>query len=200
MEDATPRPLMSLVSALRTALTPARPVPAAARSALPERDEPRAVLLERLYREHADRVYGLCLRMSGDRERATELAQDVFVRAWEKLHLLPAHADPGAWLWRLAVHVVLNARRADRRRLARVAPVESLEPLERPDLGTPLPVRRLSIDAAIARLPGRARAVYVLHDVEGYSHPEVAEMLGVAEGTVRAQLHRARTLLREALR
>jgi RNA polymerase sigma-70 factor (ECF subfamily) len=199
-----------MLSTLRSALTPARPVPAASPAtprdgaATAERahaaQAARAARLERLYRDHADRVYGLCLRMSGDRAQATELAQDVFVRAWEKLDQLRDEGDAGGWLWRLATSVVLNTRRADRRRSARVMAVDDPAPLERADLRTPLPVRRLSLEAAIARLPTRVRAVYLLHDVEGYTHPEVAAELGVAEGTVRAQLHRARALLREALR
>ena len=203
---------MSVLSSLRSVLA-ARPAPmrpaaagrapgagAAAREVVVDGEAARAARFERLYREQADRIYGLCLRMSGDRVEATELAQDVFVRAWEKLDRLAPGTEAGAWLWRLAVNVVLNARRADRRRLARVSPVGDLAPVERADLRTPLPVRRLSLDAAIARLPERARAVYVLHDVEGYAHDELAEMLGVAGGTVRAHLHRARTLMREALR
>lgn len=174
------------------------PVPAA--GARPSREEDRAARFERLYRDHADRVYGLCLRMTGDRVAATELAQDVFVRAWEQLDRLDPSADAGGWLWRLGTNVVLNAKRSDRRRHARVAPVDDLSALERPTFGTPLPVRRMSIDAAMRRLPDRARAVFVLHDVEGFSGAEVAELLGIAEGTVRAHLHRARTLMREALR
>jgi RNA polymerase sigma-70 factor (ECF subfamily) len=190
---------VSLLSTLRSGITSAvslRSTPAAS----PAAEDSQAALLERLYRAHGDRIYGLCLRMSGDRVRATELAQDVFVRAWEQLGRLRADSDAGAWLWRLATNVVLNAQRSDRRRLARVAPVAEPGLLERADLGTPLPVRRLSLDAAIARLPERAREVFVLHDVEGFAHAEVAEMLGVAEGTVRAHLHRARTLMRETLR
>jgi len=163
-------------------------------------EESRAALLERLYREHADRIYGLCIRMSGDSVRAAELTQDVFVRAWEQLDRLQADSDAGAWLWRLATNVVLNEMRSDRRRVARVAAVADPGLLERVEQGTPLPVRRLSIDAAVARLPDRAREVFVLHDVEGFTHGEVSEMLGIAEGTVRAHLHRARSLLREALR
>ena len=190
---------MSVLTTLRSVLTTGRSAPAR-EAAVEEHEGARARRFERLYREHADRIYALCLRMSGDRADATELAQDVFVRAWEKLDRLAPGTEAGAWLWRLAVNVVLNARRADRRRLARVAPVEELAPLERADLRTPLPVRQLSFDAAVARLPDRARAVYVLHDVEGYAHEEIAATLGVAEGTVRAHLHRARTLMREALR
>lgn len=160
----------------------------------------RASFFEELYRTHADRVYALCLRMSGDRVEAIELAQDVFVRAWEKLDRLERGSDAGAWLWRLATNVVLNNRRSRRRRIARVTNVEQPSDLERPDLRTPMPVRKLSFDAAVARLPERARAVFVLYDVEGYDHGEIAAMLGVAEGTVRAHLHRARALMREALR
>jgi RNA polymerase sigma-70 factor (ECF subfamily) len=192
--------VVSFLTTLRSGFTSAvsrRAVTAPVRSPA---EESRAALLERLYREHSDRIYGLCLRMSGDRVRATELAQDVFVRAWEQLERLRPGSDTGAWLWRLATNVVLNAMRSDRRRHARVAPVAEPGLLERAQLGTPLPVRRLSLDAAIDRLPERAREVFVLHDVEGFSGPEIAEMLGVAEGTVRAHLHRARTLMREALR
>lgn len=189
-----------MLSTLRSGFTSAvsrRAVPAARFAA----EESRAALLERLYREHADRIYGLCLRLSaGDAVRATELAQDVFVRAWEQLDRLQPGSDAGAWLWRLATNVVLNAMRSDRRRNARVSPVAEPALLERASLGTPLPLRRLSIDAAIARLPDRAREVFVLYDVEGFAHAEVAAMLDVAEGTVRAHLHRARTLLREMLR
>jgi RNA polymerase sigma-70 factor (ECF subfamily) len=191
---------VSFLTTLRSGFTSAvsrRAVTAPVRSPA---EESRAALLERLYREHSDRIYGLCLRMSGDRVHATELAQDVFVRAWEQLERLRPESDTGAWLWRLATNVVLNAMRSERRRHARVAPVAEPGLLERAQLGTPLPVRRLSLDAAIDRLPERAREVFVLHDVEGFSGPEIAEMLGVADGTVRAHLHRARTLMRETLR
>src|SRR5215207_9971952 len=120
-----------MLSTLRSGLTSAvsrRAVPAASLVA----EQSRAALLERLYREHADRIYGLCLRMSGDRVRAAELAQDVFVRAWEQLDQLRPDSDAGAWLWRLATNVVLNAMRSDRRRLARVAPVADPALIERP--------------------------------------------------------------------
>lgn len=137
--------------------------------------------------------------MTGDRVRATELAQDVFVRAWEKLELLRDEASAGAWLARVATHVVLNARRGERRRWARVEPVEDVAAVAPVSLRTPLPVRRMEMDAAMHGLPERARKVYTLHEVEGYSHREVATMLGIASGTVRAQLHRARQLMRRAL-
>ena len=191
---------MSMLSTLRSGFSSAVSRRAITTPVRTPAEQTRAAQLERLYREHADRMYGLCLRMSGDATRATELAQDVFVRAWEQLDRLEPGTDAGAWLWRLATNVVLNAMRSDRRRVARVAPVAEPALLERAQLGTPLPVRRLSLDAAIAQLPERAREVFVLHDVEGFAGPEVAQMLGVAEGTVRAHLHRARAQLREALR
>lgn len=193
---------MSFITTLRSVLTPAHGVAPAsgAFTAAWGRETTRAELLERLYRQHAAGVYGLCLRMSGDRVRATELAQDVFVRAWEQLHRLQPGTDAGAWIWRLATNVVLNARRSDRRRHARIASVDDPARYEWMDAGTPLPVRRLTLDAAIAALPERARAVYLLHDVEGFAHAEIAGMMDIAEGTVRAHLYRARTLLREALR
>lgn len=191
---------MPLLTTLRSALTPIHGVMVAPAAAVPAAPPERAVQLEQLYGEHADRIYGLCLRMSGDPAEATELAQDVFVRAWQKLPTLQPGSDAGAWLWRLATNVVLNARRSERRRRGRVTPVADPALLERVSMRTPIPIRQLSLEAAIGKLPERARAVYLLHDVEGFAHPEVASMLGIAEGTVRAHLHRARSLLREALR
>ena len=157
-----------------------------------------------LYRHHAGRVFALCVRMSGDRVQAQELMQDVFVRAWERLASFRGEASFGSWLHRLAVNVVLTAARADRRREARVAPAADLVAAEgrggwdgRGDAADP--GRAIDLERAIARLPPGARSAFVLHDVEGFSHAEIAELTGLAEGTIRAQLHRARKLLMEAL-
>jgi RNA polymerase sigma-70 factor (ECF subfamily) len=157
-----------------------------------------------LYREHAGRVYALCLRMSGDRTQAQELMQDVFVRAWQRLASFRGESSFGSWLHRLAVNVVLAGSRSDRRREARVAPASDLAAAE---AGArtggrhrmPDPGMAIDLERAIAALPAGARAAFVLHDVEGYSHAEIAELSGLAEGTIRAQLHRARKLLMEAL-
>jgi RNA polymerase sigma-70 factor (ECF subfamily) len=153
-----------------------------------------------LYDLHADRVYGLCLRMTGDRIRALELAQDVFVRIWDRFEQVPDE-DAGGWIWRVARNTALNALRADRRLRARLEFVSDLAPLA-PTVTprTPLPVRHIDLAAAIGSLPPKARAVYVLHDVEGYSHEEIASLMGTSTGTVRSQLHRARHLLREELK
>jgi len=167
----------------------------------PERTPNADARFERLYAEHASRVFGLCLRMTGDRVRATELAQDVFVHIWRKLDRLRDDGrDAGGWVWRVAVNVVRNGLRGERRRRARIETVDdplALAPPVTPR--TPLPVRRMDLRTAIASLPDRARTVYVLHDIEGYSHEEIARMLGIAEATVRVQLHRARRQLRGVL-
>jgi RNA polymerase sigma-70 factor (ECF subfamily) len=157
-----------------------------------------------LYREHVGRVFALCVRMSGDRIHAQELMQDVFVRAWERLGSFRGDASFGSWLHRLAVNVVLTGMRTDRRREARVMLADDLTAAEsrgassaRHGIGDP--GTAIDIERAIAALPAGARSAFVLHDVEGFSHAEIAELTGLAEGTIRAQLHRARKLLMEAL-
>lgn len=152
---------------------------------------------ERLYRAHVNRVFSLCTRMTGDRSRAEELTQDVFVRAWEKLPLFRGESAFSTWLHRLAVNVVLNARKAEGRDRARGDDTETDE-LE----GVPHTARhldRMDLEHAIATLPPGARRVFLLHDVQGFKHEEIAEMLGVTSGGSKAQLHRARMLLREVL-
>jgi RNA polymerase sigma-70 factor (ECF subfamily) len=153
---------------------------------------------ERLYRENVDRIYALCLRMCGDSGRAQELAQDVFVRAWEKLGSFEGKSAFSTWLHRLAVNVVLGSRRAEAIRIGRVFGTDDLEAYETPTRPAD-PGHAMDLERAIAALPSGARAVFVLHDVEGYKHEEIAELHGIAVGTCKAQLHRARRLLREAL-
>lgn len=153
---------------------------------------------EALYREHAGRVFALCLRLSGDRTRAAELVQDVFVRCWERLGSFRGESAFGTWLYRLTVNVVWMAGRGDRRREARVKPVEDPGAHE-PHREAPAPGLSLDLERAIAALPAGAREVFVLYDIEGYQHGEIARMTGIAVGTSKAQLFRARRLLRERL-
>jgi RNA polymerase sigma-70 factor (ECF subfamily) len=155
---------------------------------------------ETLYRENAPRVFALCLRMTADRHRAQELTQDVFVRAWEGLPSFRGDAAFTSWLHRIAVNVVLMDARADRRRVSRVALAEDLEGDLGEGFAAPVDVEQgIDLERAIAKLPPGARRVFVLHDIEGYRHEEIARLTGTAEGTLRAQLHRARKLLMEAL-
>jgi RNA polymerase sigma-70 factor (ECF subfamily) len=157
---------------------------------------------ESIYRLHSGRVYALCLRMTADAREARELAQDVFVRVWEKLGSYRGDAALSSWVHRLAVNVVLMARRGDRRRERRVTFAEDLsaDGAIEGDIDPPDVEQEIDLERAIAALPPGARRVFVLHDVEGYRHDEIARMTGNAEGTLRAQLHRARRLLMEALK
>jgi RNA polymerase sigma-70 factor, ECF subfamily len=154
---------------------------------------------EQLYREHSPRIYALCLRlMAGDKPDATELLQDVFVKAWRRLDTFRGDSAFASWLHRLAVNTMLELARSESRRTARVLPMEDTSRLAgaaRPS-GIEL---KMDVETAIASLPKGARLAFVLHDVEGYQHREIAEQLSVTVGTVKAQLHRARRLLRERL-
>ena len=155
---------------------------------------------EALYRATAPRVFALCLRMTADRQRAQELTQDVFVRAWEALPSFRGDAAFTSWLHRIAVNVVLMGARAERRRVSRVALAEDLEGEVGDGFAPPIDVEQgIDLERAIAKLPPGARRVFILHDIEGYRHEEIARLTGTAQGTLRAQLHRARKLLMEAL-
>lgn len=153
---------------------------------------------EDLYRRLVGRIYALCLRMARDPQRAEELTQDVFVRAWERMKSFRGESKFTTWLHRLAVNVVLQAGRTRGRREAREQLVEDPgEYLAR--VTREMPGTRVDIERAIATLPEGARTVLILRDVEGYKYEEIAGMQGVALGTVKAQIHRARKMMREKL-
>jgi RNA polymerase sigma-70 factor (ECF subfamily) len=148
---------------------------------------------ERLYRTHVPRVYGLVRRMLSD-DDVDEVAQDIFVRAWQKLGTFRGESAFGTWLHRLAVNVILARRETlgiRRKRYLEGDAVLETVPARRPG-----PELAMDFEAAMERLPNGAREVFVLHDVEGYRHEEIATLLGVTTGTTKAQLHRARMLLR----
>ena len=153
------------------------------------------VAFEALYRQHVGRVYAICLRLTGDRVRAEELTQDVFVRTWERIKSFRGDAAFGTWLHRLAVNEVLMALRAERRRDRRILGGGFPEAAA----GGPAPGASIDLERAIAALPPGAREVFVLHDVEGFRHAEIAKRVGIAPGTSKAQLFRARRLLRQWL-
>ena len=152
---------------------------------------------ERLYHHYVNRIYGLCLRMTGDQDRAERLVQDTFVTAWRKLGTFRGESAFSTWLHKIAVNAVLQDQRSRKRaRERRMLHGETNSPLTTPPSPDGL---RIDLARAIATLPDGARMVFVLHDVEGYSHREIAEMTGIAEGTSKAQLHRARKLLKGVL-
>ncbi len=152
---------------------------------------------EALYRRHVGRVFALCLRMTADRHAAEDLTQEAFVRAWERLGSFRGDAALSTWLHRLTVNVVLGHLRRRGRRPE--SPAESAA--GSPEVHVPPAPGESAVDLerAIAGLPDRARTVFVLHDVEGYRHEEIASMAGMAVGTSKATLHRARRMLRKAL-
>lgn len=134
--------------------------------------------------------------MIGDRTEAEEATQDVFVRLWSKLSLYRGESLFTTWLHRLAVNVVLTRRKTESRHTDRAASGELLELV--PQEGLPVGLS-MDLEAAIGGLPEGARRVFILHDVEGYKHEEIGSMLGITSGGSKAQLHRARLLLRKAL-
>jgi RNA polymerase sigma-70 factor (ECF subfamily) len=149
---------------------------------------------ETIYREFAPRIYGLCLRLTGQREAAEDCTQESFVAAWRSLGRFEKRSLFSTWLQRIAIRTVLARRRGLRASREVGEPAEGLP--DHPDPGTVPPI---DLERAIAALPAGARDVLVLVGIYGYSHGEAASALGVAEGTCKAQLHRARGLLSAAL-
>ncbi|MFQ5690598.1 MAG: RNA polymerase sigma factor, partial [Gemmatimonadota bacterium] len=152
---------------------------------------------ERLYRRHVARVHGLARRMIG-REGADDLTQEIFVRAWEKLDGFRGEAAFGSWLYKIGIHLALAERRtagARRSRFVTAGPAvdRAIAPRRTPELA-------MDFEKAIERLPDGAQQVFVLHDVEGYRHREIAEMMEIAVGTSKSQLHRARAPERDRAR
>lgn len=172
---------------------------------------------EALYRDHYPRVYALGLRMLRDGRLAEELSVEIFAKAWESLGSFKGRSAFGTWLHRLGVNQVLNYLRTERRRHARITIVADLpegsdlreaphEPSERLDMDAyardvarAMPDTRIDLERAIAALPDRAREALILHHVEGYKYQEIADLMGTKIGTVKAQIHRACAMIREAL-
>jgi RNA polymerase sigma-70 factor (ECF subfamily) len=151
---------------------------------------------ERLYRRHVARIHTMVRRMAGP-DAADDLTQDIFVRAWDKLATFRGESAFGTWLYRLGVNVVLSRRRSDKHERTWIIDDEiSLADAAQP---SPHPAARMDLDSAIARLPDGARKVFVLHDVEGWTHEEIAEQMGLVPGTSKSQLSRARAALRRML-
>ena len=158
-----------------------------------------AKAFERLYRRHSQRVYGLCWRLcGGDSAKAEQAAQDAFVRAWERLESFRGEAAFSTWLHRLTVNVVLGEHRQSKRWSNFDDALEQGmdEPSSHPQgqMGD-----KMDLERALLKLPKGARDVLVLHDIEGWQHQEIAAATGIAVGTSKAQLHRARRLMREWL-
>jgi RNA polymerase sigma-70 factor (ECF subfamily) len=151
---------------------------------------------ERLYRTHVSRVSGLVRRMMGT-DHAHDVTQDIFVRAWQKLGTFRGESAFGTWLHRVAVNVILQRRATLKTERDRFVSDENA--LDEVPGRAKADHADVDVERAIERLPQGARTVFVLHDVEGFTHEEIGEFLGVTSGTSKAQLHRARMILRAYL-
>jgi RNA polymerase sigma-70 factor (ECF subfamily) len=150
---------------------------------------------EQLYRQFAPRIFGLCLRLTGQREAAEDCTQEAFIAAWRALARFEHRSEFSTWLQRIAIRIVLQGRRG--LRVAREVAMPAAGLPEVPDPGSSAPP--LDVERAIAGLPEGARHVLVLVGIYGFTHAEAAAALGVSEGTTKTQLHRARGLLTAAL-
>ncbi len=153
---------------------------------------------ESLYREHVGQVHALCLRMVRNEPEAEELVQDIFVRVWDRLGSFRGDSAFGTWVHRLAVNVVIESFRAKKRWRERVD-AEADPNVVADTVFARVAGADLDLERAVGMLPPQARMVFLLHDVEGHKHREIAAQTGLAVGTWKAHLHRARQLLRAAL-
>jgi RNA polymerase sigma-70 factor (ECF subfamily) len=158
---------------------------------------------EELYRQHAGRLYNLVFRMAGTAQEAEDLLQDVFLQAHRKLASFRGDSTLATWLYRLAMNQCLDHLRTRQVRMGRATDSldeeHAAEPVA-PAPALPTAISRIDLERAIARLPEGCRAAFLLHDVEGFEHQEIAQILGVAIGTSKSQVHKARTKLREMLK
>lgn len=152
-----------------------------------------------LYDAHVDQVYRLCYRMAGEEDLARDFTQDAFIRAYRKLDQFRGDAAFGTWLHTIASSVSLNGLRKLDRHRKRERPLERAAFVPRENGRPPDPWMRERLHRAVDGLPEIYRSVFVLYDVQGFTHEEIAGMLNVAEGTSKARLSRARSKLREAL-
>lgn len=158
---------------------------------------------EAMYREHSSRLFGLTLRMLGNRTDAEDMLQDIFLAAHRKLESYRGDARLGTWLFRLAMNQCLDHLRSKSARMTQATSslddhhaMEPVSPVSGPAVAA---VHQIDLERAIARLPEGCRAAFLLHDVEGFEHREVGSMLGISEGTSKSQVHKARLKLRKSL-
>jgi RNA polymerase sigma-70 factor, ECF subfamily len=154
---------------------------------------------EELYRQHSTRLFNLAWRMCGTRADAEDLLQEIFLLAYRKLPEFRGDSAVGTWLYRLAMNRCLDHLKSRQSRESGSTTVLDEEVLRGPRRVPDGGVKRLDLERAIARLPEGARAAFVLHDVEGFQHHEVANILGITEGTSKSQVHKARMKLRALL-
>ncbi len=156
---------------------------------------------EELYQQHSTRLYNLAYRMAGSTQDADDLLQDIFLLAYRKLASFRGESSLGTWLYRLAMNHCLDVLRSRQARMGHQT--DSLDEEDAAPVASPGPalgaVSRIDLERAIGRLPRACRAAFLLHDVEGFGHNEVATLLGISEGTSKSQVHKARLRIRAYL-
>ena len=155
---------------------------------------------EVLYRQHAGRIFALASRLAGSVDHGEDLLQEIFLQAYRKLDSFKGESALGTWLYRLALNHCLDFVRSRQVRNRQVTDTLDDERSFQPVAARETPISRIDLDRAIARLPEGCRKAFVLHDVEGFDHKEVGKLLGIAEGTSKSQVFKARTKLRAWLR
>jgi RNA polymerase sigma-70 factor (ECF subfamily) len=160
-----------------------------------------AAAFEALYHQHAARLYNLASRMAGGASDAEDLLQDIFLLAYRKVGSYRGESSLGTWLYRLAMNYCVDVLRNRQTRMGQVT--DSMDEPDAPPVAAPGPVlsavSRIDLERAIQALPPACRAAFLLHDVEGFGHQEVADILGVSEGTSKSQVHKARLRIRAHL-
>jgi len=154
---------------------------------------------EMIYRQHAPRVYSLACRMAGSPEDGEDLLQEIFLQAHRKLGSFKGDSAFGTWLYRLAVNHCLDYVRSRQAKMTKLTESLDAQAAAEPIARRETPIARLDLDRALERLPDGCREAFVLHDVEGFDHKEVGAMLGIAEGTSKSQVFKARMKLRTLL-
>jgi RNA polymerase sigma-70 factor (ECF subfamily) len=155
---------------------------------------------DEMYRQHAPRIYSLACRMAGSPEDGEDLLQEIFLQAYRKLDSFKGDSAVGTWLYRLAVNHCLDYVRSRQAKMKKMTDSLDAETAAQPTARRDTPIARLDLDRALEQLPDGCREAFVLHDVEGFDHKEVAEMLGIAEGTSKSQVFKARLKLRALLK
>ena len=186
---------------MRGAATPSSPAADLELAQRCGRGDPDA--FEQLYRAHAGRLYTLIVRMVASTETAEDLLQEVFMNAHRKVSKFRGESSLGTWLYRMAVNHCLDYLRGRHSKMARTTDSIDDEGMVEPAAVAPLvasAISRLDLERAIEQLPDGCRTAFVLHDVEGFQHHEIATMLGISEGTSKSQVHKARMKLRDMLK
>ena len=155
---------------------------------------------EALYRQHAPRLYTLACRMAGSPEDGEDLLQEIFLQAYRKLGGFKGDSAVGTWLYRLALNHCLDYVRSRQAKMTKLTETLDADSSFEPTARRETPIARLDLERAVERLPEGCREAFVLHDVEGFDHKEVGKLLGIAEGTSKSQVFKARMKLRSFLR